>query len=253
MTMWGKLAHDFLGFAFMAGIALMFVLWVAHNIPNRHDLVWLAKGGGMFGGGHPPSRKFNAGQKLIFWAVCLGGLSLSLSGLQLIFPFTFHFFNDTFAAAEPAGPRPADRPHADAGAAAGRALARLDGRAPDRGDDRARLHRHGRHGRCVRGDGHRARSTSTGRASITTSGSRSWSARARCGCPPNEPAVRAGSVIRARLRSERLRRRDPAGCRAGGAAAPAGRRPCSGMAARCAASRSARTAARRSRRGSTTA
>ena len=95
LTMWGKLAHDFLSFAFMAGLALMFVLWVAHNIPNRHDLVWLAKGGGMLGG-HPPARKFNAGQKLIFWAVCLGGLSLSLSGLQLIFPFTFHFFNDTF-------------------------------------------------------------------------------------------------------------------------------------------------------------
>jgi formate dehydrogenase subunit gamma len=96
LTMWGKLAHDFLAFAFMTGLALMFVLWVAHNIPNRHDLVWLAKGGGMLGG-HPPARKFNAGQKLIFWAVSLGGLSLSLSGLQLIFPFTFHFFNDTFA------------------------------------------------------------------------------------------------------------------------------------------------------------
>ena len=27
----------------------------------------------------------------------LGGLSLSLSGLQLIFPFTFSFFNDTFS------------------------------------------------------------------------------------------------------------------------------------------------------------
>jgi formate dehydrogenase subunit gamma len=97
LSMWGKLAHDFLGFAFMAGLVLMFVLWVAHNVPNRHDLAWIAKGGGMFGGNHPPSRKFNAGQKLIFWAVCLGGLSLSLSGLQLIFPFTFHFFSDTFA------------------------------------------------------------------------------------------------------------------------------------------------------------
>ena len=50
----------------------------------------------MFGGSHPSSRKFNAGQKLIFWAVMLGGLSLSLSGLQLIFPFTFSFFDDTF-------------------------------------------------------------------------------------------------------------------------------------------------------------
>jgi formate dehydrogenase subunit gamma len=98
LAMAGKLAHVYLGFAFMVGIAVMFVTWVAHNIPNRADLTWLAKGGGMFGGGHPPSRKFNAGQKLIFWSVVLGGLSLSLSGLQLVFPFTFSFFNDTFAA-----------------------------------------------------------------------------------------------------------------------------------------------------------
>jgi formate dehydrogenase subunit gamma len=96
--MWGKLAHDFLGFGFMAGLALMFVLWVWHNIPDGHDLKWLAKGGGMVGGGHPSACKFNAGQKLVFWAVALGGLSLSLSGLQLIFPFTFHFFDGTFTA-----------------------------------------------------------------------------------------------------------------------------------------------------------
>ena len=97
ITMAGKLAHDYLGFAFMIGIALMFVIWVRHNIPSREDLKWLAKGGGMVGGGHPSARKFNAGQKLIFWSVVLGGLSLSLSGLQLIFPFTFSFFNDTFS------------------------------------------------------------------------------------------------------------------------------------------------------------
>ena len=96
LAMAGKLAHVYLGFAFMVGVALIFLIWVRHNIPNRDDLVWLAKGGGMFGGGHPSSRKFNAGQKLIFWAVVLGGLSLSLSGLQLVFPFTFSFFNDTF-------------------------------------------------------------------------------------------------------------------------------------------------------------
>ena len=36
---------------------------------------------------HPPARKFNAGQKIIFWAVMLGGLSISLSGWALLFPF----------------------------------------------------------------------------------------------------------------------------------------------------------------------
>jgi formate dehydrogenase subunit gamma len=98
LSMAGKLAHVYLGFAFMVGVALMFVTWVRHNIPNRQDLAWLAKGGGMVGGGHPSARKFNAGQKLLFWLVVLGGLSLSLSGLQLVFPFTFDFFGGTFAA-----------------------------------------------------------------------------------------------------------------------------------------------------------
>lgn len=93
----GKYMHNFIAFAFMLGVAMMFVLWVAHNIPNRHDLVWLLKGGGIFVKGvHPPSKKFNAGQKIIFWAVILGGLSLSLSGIALMFPFEFTMFAPTF-------------------------------------------------------------------------------------------------------------------------------------------------------------
>jgi formate dehydrogenase subunit gamma len=76
----------------------MFVLWVAHNFPNRHDLVWLAKGGGMFKRGvHAPAKKFNAGQKIIFWLVILGGVSVSLSGVMLLWPFRISMFGETFA------------------------------------------------------------------------------------------------------------------------------------------------------------
>lgn len=100
LTMAGKYAHNYLAFPFMIGIALMFVIWLADNIPNRHDLVWLLKGGGMLMKGvHPPAKKFNAGQKIIFWLVILGGTSLSLSGLALLFPFEFSMFADTFAKA----------------------------------------------------------------------------------------------------------------------------------------------------------
>jgi len=99
ITIAGKYAHNYLAFGFMAGVLLMFVLWVRHNIPNRYDMVWLVHFGGLFSKGvHPPSRKFNFGQKLIFWTVVLGGLSISLSGLALLFPFTFHFFGATFEA-----------------------------------------------------------------------------------------------------------------------------------------------------------
>jgi formate dehydrogenase subunit gamma len=98
LTRAGKYAHDYLAFGFMLGLVLMFVLWIAHNFPNRHDFVWLAKGGGMFKRGvHPPAKKFNAGQKIIFWLVILGGISVSLSGIMLLFPFRLSLFGETFA------------------------------------------------------------------------------------------------------------------------------------------------------------
>lgn len=90
LTLWGKYAHNYVGFAFIAGVLLLFVLWVRHNLPNRDDLAWLAKGGGLFTkGSHPPARKFNAGQKLIFWAVVLGGAALGVTGFYLLMPFAF--------------------------------------------------------------------------------------------------------------------------------------------------------------------
>ncbi len=98
ISMVGKYAHNYLSFGFMLGIVLMFVLWVRHNIPNKYDLKWLAQGGGLVVKGvHPPSRRFNAGQKLIFWSVILGGVSISLTGIALMFPFTMSMFDGTFA------------------------------------------------------------------------------------------------------------------------------------------------------------
>ncbi len=95
----GKIAHNYLAFGFMLGVVLMFVLWVRHNLPDKYDLYWISEGGGLFTkGSHPPARKFNFGQKIIFWAVTLGGLSLSLSGIALMFPFEIALFKPTFAA-----------------------------------------------------------------------------------------------------------------------------------------------------------
>ncbi|MGE0155360.1 MAG: formate dehydrogenase subunit gamma [Reyranellaceae bacterium] len=97
ITWWGKHIHNYVAFAFMLGLAWVFIAWVLQNIPNRHDLVWLAKGGGMFSkGAHVPARKFNAGQKIVFWLTVLGGLSVSLSGWALLFPFSTSMFSDTF-------------------------------------------------------------------------------------------------------------------------------------------------------------
>jgi formate dehydrogenase subunit gamma len=77
---------------------VIFFMWVAHNLPNRTDLKWLAMGGGIFKKGvHPPAKKFNAGQKLIFWSVIVLGASISASGLSLLFPFEMPMFAATFA------------------------------------------------------------------------------------------------------------------------------------------------------------
>ncbi|MFQ5927984.1 MAG: formate dehydrogenase subunit gamma, partial [Terriglobia bacterium] len=97
ITRAGKYIHDFLAFGFMLGLVLIFVLWVRQNFPNRSDFVWLAKGGGLFKKGvHPPARKFNAGQKIIFWIVVLGGALIAFSGVALLFPFQFKAFSATF-------------------------------------------------------------------------------------------------------------------------------------------------------------
>ncbi len=95
---YGKFIHNFIGFSFGVGVVLMTVIWIKHNLPNRHDLVWLAKGGGLFGKGvHVPARKFNAGQKIVFWVVVIGGFSVTWSGIALIFPYQITPFAGTFA------------------------------------------------------------------------------------------------------------------------------------------------------------
>ncbi len=84
----GKYAHNYLAFPFMIGLALMFLIWVKDNIPGMIDLQWFAQGGGLIGKGHPKAKRFNGGQKMVFWSVILGGAALSVSGWYLLFPYT---------------------------------------------------------------------------------------------------------------------------------------------------------------------
>ena len=46
LTELGKYVHNYVGFAFMLALIVIVVLWIKHNFPNKHDLIWLAKGGG---------------------------------------------------------------------------------------------------------------------------------------------------------------------------------------------------------------
>jgi formate dehydrogenase subunit gamma len=82
-----KYAHNFLSFPFTIGVVLMFLIWIGGNIPNRVDAEWIRRGGGLIGDDHPPAYRFNAGQKLIYWIVVLGGAASAISGYLLMFPF----------------------------------------------------------------------------------------------------------------------------------------------------------------------
>ena len=84
---WAKYAHNYLSFPFTLGVVLIFLMWLGGNLPTRVDLEWLKRGGGMIGHDHPPAYRFNAGQKLIYWVVVLGGGAAAVSGYLLIFPF----------------------------------------------------------------------------------------------------------------------------------------------------------------------
>jgi formate dehydrogenase subunit gamma len=86
-SQYAKYAHNFLAWPFMLGLLIMIVVWIRDNFPDRTDVRWLREGGGLLGNGHPPARRFNAGQKMIFWSVVLGGLALSASGIIMLFPF----------------------------------------------------------------------------------------------------------------------------------------------------------------------
>jgi formate dehydrogenase subunit gamma len=81
-----KWAHNYLAWPFMLGIVLMFLIWIKDNIPGMVDLRWFAAGGGIVGKGHPAAKRFNGGQKVVFWSVVIGGAALAASGIYLLFP-----------------------------------------------------------------------------------------------------------------------------------------------------------------------
>ena len=89
-TAWSELAkyaHNFLSFPFTIGVVLIFLIWIGSNIPNRVDVEWFKRGGGIFRDDHPPAEHFNGGQKVIYWIVVLGGGTSAVTGYLMLFPF----------------------------------------------------------------------------------------------------------------------------------------------------------------------
>lgn len=86
-SQWAKYAHNYLSFPFTIGVILIFLMWIAGNIPNKVDVAWIKRGGGIVGHDHPPAYRFNAGQKMIYWIVVIGGGLVAATGYALMFPF----------------------------------------------------------------------------------------------------------------------------------------------------------------------
>jgi formate dehydrogenase subunit gamma len=82
-----KYVHDFMAFPFMFGIVLMVALWLKDNMFEPIDWEWFRQGGGFIKRRHPPARRFNAGEKLVFWLALAAGAAVAVSGLLLLFPF----------------------------------------------------------------------------------------------------------------------------------------------------------------------
>ena len=79
-----KNLHNFAGPVFAVSLVIIFVTFVRDNLPNRDDLVWLLKGGGLLSGKEVPSHRFNAGEKVVFWGgVFFLGLVVVGSGFVL--------------------------------------------------------------------------------------------------------------------------------------------------------------------------
>jgi formate dehydrogenase subunit gamma len=79
-----KNIHNFAGPLFGVSLLIVILTFVKDNLPSKDDMVWLAKGGGLFNGAHVPSHRFNAGEKILFWGgVFVLGIITVASGLVL--------------------------------------------------------------------------------------------------------------------------------------------------------------------------
>ena len=79
-----KTLHNLVGPLFAVSLVVIIVAFIRDNLPRRGDLHWLARLGGMLGDHEIPSHRFNAGEKLVFWAgVLVLGLTVVGSGLVM--------------------------------------------------------------------------------------------------------------------------------------------------------------------------
>ena len=79
-----KTMHNFAGPVFAVSLVIVFFTFLRDNWPQKGDMAWLGKGGGLISGAEPASNRFNAGEKLVFWGgVFFLGIVVVSSGFVL--------------------------------------------------------------------------------------------------------------------------------------------------------------------------
>jgi formate dehydrogenase subunit gamma len=93
---WTRILHPFIGLAMV--LLFFFGLFFKLSAENRMteaDKAWRAKAGEVLKGNKsamPPAGKYNAGQKLVFWALSLGLLVLVVTGVMFWRPWFAPYF-----------------------------------------------------------------------------------------------------------------------------------------------------------------
>jgi formate dehydrogenase subunit gamma len=92
---WTRILHPFIGVAMVIAFALMFAKVWRDNVMNGGDREWIEHAGEMLRGDKsnmPPAGKYNAGQKLVFWASAVCLLILVLTGIVFWRPWFAGYF-----------------------------------------------------------------------------------------------------------------------------------------------------------------
>jgi formate dehydrogenase subunit gamma len=87
---WARILHPFLGVLMLLGFVAMFVALWRDNVLNDGDRAWLRESRRMLRGdkdGMPAVGKYNAGQKLVFWATSISLLVLLVTGIMFWRPY----------------------------------------------------------------------------------------------------------------------------------------------------------------------
>lgn len=82
---WNRILHPWLGVLLTASFVLLFLRFVADNLWHGEDSHWLGHLRAVLGkhAQQPEAGRYNAGEKLVFWAMTLWVVLLFISGIAL--------------------------------------------------------------------------------------------------------------------------------------------------------------------------